>query len=663
MTAGDSDPARPLAAAILERFTPGLSRPTVVRDPDGLLRAMGILGALGGRGFRVLRLGDPMAFRFDYETRFRPRRENREKIDPLVIVEDDETVPPFDILVDAEQVALSLTDFFPKLNPRVVGELAPDDREALYCVQGDAGGKDLGADETRDLILRHLFGVAPETIRSPADLLAMLLERHYAQRLLPAGLDDRLLRVMRGHGRFQDWALDCLLRNRETFLAFLAERWPRFLDRRSGKQPTRPTLAITGPSDLPFEHPRVRAYVDTLFLEGLLTPVEHDLVPGPGEGWIQLGIRQESADAPQTRVAGLLDLARKQLERTSDHHDWRRFARIWSELKAAFATLADPAPATTERVRRLERDVDEAFGAWLPDHYGPLASLPPTCPVMLHHVPRQIARELEEPDARVALLVLDGLALSQWVLLRDALKQTLPGLEMRERTVFAWIPTLTVVSRQALFAGQPPLFFSRSITTTAREASHWTRFLRNLGVAPSGIAYRKKVEAADLEEIEGLLANPQLRALALVVNTVDDIMHGMQLGERGMASQVREWARERFLTRLLDRLLGREFTVWLTSDHGNLEARGMGRPGGGVLADLRGERVRIFPDETLRDQVADSFPDAEKWDPVGLPEGFFPLLAPCRQAFVPAGRTVVGHGGANIEEVIVPLVRIRRDPA
>ena len=78
------------------------------------------------------------------------------------------------------------------------------------------------------------------------------------------------------------------------------------------------------------------------------------------------------------------------------------------------------------------------------------------------------------------------------------------------------------------------------------------------------------------------------------------------------------------------------------------------------MADLRGERVRVYGDASLRRGVSDMFPEATDWPPVGLPEGYLPLLAPDRLAFVREGQRIVGHGGACIEELIVPLVRIER---
>jgi hypothetical protein len=114
------------------------------------------------------------------------------------------------------------------------------------------------------------------------------------------------------------------------------------------------------------------------------------------------------------------------------------------------------------------------------------------------------------------------------------------------------------------------------------------------------------------------------------------------------------------LASLLDLLLDRGFRVFLTSDHGNIEAEGCGRPSEGAVADLRGERVRIYSDPLLRKKVADLFPEAVEWPPVGLPHDYLPLLAPSRRGFVREKECIVSHGGISIEEVIVPLVQIER---
>ena len=658
-------PARRLRDEILSRFTKGVSRITTADDPDGLLREEGVLATLEERGFDVLFFEDPVAFRFAYETRFRTAWDRGETFDLVVVCSDEEAGLPFDLLDGAERVSLRLGDFFRDLSPAIVRELDPTDRDRLFAVQGEAGRKPLGDDETRDFVLRRLFGVAPETVHGPADLLALLLERHYPGRRFPQSLDDRLLRRLRRRKGLGGWPLPAILPDREAFFAFLEERWPLFLQTRAAGSPRAVAeaakLAFRGPPDLPFADEKVRVYLANLFVEGFLKPIEHPIVPHPTESWIRAGIILGGTDAARRRLERLLEIAGSGLPRLDDdHRAWRRFARSFAGTRAALLALDDPGPAVQHGFDQLERNVDEAFAAWLPRRYGALSSLPPLPPVMLHHVPHRIAHDMAKGNGKTALLVVDGLALPQWVVLREELSRQRPRYSLREDAVFAWVPTITVVSRQATFAGRPPFYFAGSMGSTAREPMLWKAFWQSKGLSARQVGYAKGLGSGGLEEVEFLLGNPDIRVLGLVANTVDDIMHGMQLGERGMQGQVRQWARQPFLADLLDRLLDRGFTIWLTSDHGNIEAVGCGSPSEGAVADLRGERVRTYSDETLRDRVAAQFPEAEKWPPLGLPEDYLPLLAPGRRAFVAEGKTPVCHGGASIEEVIVPLIRIGR---
>jgi hypothetical protein len=84
----------------------------------------------------------------------------------------------------------------------------------------------------------------------------------------------------------------------------------------------------------------------------------------------------------------------------------------------------------------------------------------------------------------------------------------------------------------------------------------------------------------------------------------------------------------------------------------------MGRPKEGVLSDKRGERCRIYSDPALRKGCLAEFPGTQLWDHAGLPESIYSLLSPYGRAFTQDGATILCHGGASLEEVCVPFVRI-----
>ncbi|MDP3959923.1 MAG: BREX-3 system phosphatase PglZ, partial [Pseudorhodobacter sp.] len=305
--------------------------------------------------------------------------------------------------------------------------------------------------------------------------------------------------------------------------------------------------------------------------------------------------------------------------------------------------------------------VNNGFTAWLLKRYAGLVNLPPTPPVMLHHIPRFLARQMaENPNTKIAMLVLDGLSLDQWLAIHEVLVLRQPSLLFREQTVFAWVPSLTSVSRQAAFAGRPPLFFPNSIHTTEKEPVLWTQFWVDQGFTPHEVVYLKGMGDGSLDGVSEALAHPKARIAGLVVDKIDRIMHGMELGAAGMHNQVRQWAAQPYLSALFDLLLNLGFNVYLTSDHGNVEAEGCGRPAEGAVADLRGERARVYPNADLRARVKAKFPAALEWNPIGLPDDYLALLAPPGQAFIQEHLRTVSHGGISIEELIVPLVRVER---
>ena len=247
------------------------------------------------------------------------------------------------------------------------------------------------------------------------------------------------------------------------------------------------------------------------------------------------------------------------------------------------------------------------------------------------------------------------------IVLREVLSRQRPQMLLQEAAVLAGIPTITSVSRQAVFAGKPPIYYPASIHSTSKEKALWEHFWQAQGLQSGEIAYARGLGTdADLATVADSIGHPQVRVVGLVVDTVDTIIHGVALGASGMHNQVRQWAEEGFMTRLLDVLFDHGYTVSLTSDHGNIEAVGCGRPAEGALADLRGERVRVYADPTLRARVQARFPEAIAWPATGLPADYLPLLAPGRSAFGQKGERIVGHGGVTLEEVVVPFIRIER---
>jgi hypothetical protein len=109
---------------------------------------------------------------------------------------------------------------------------------------------------------------------------------------------------------------------------------------------------------------------------------------------------------------------------------------------------------------------------------------------------------------------------------------------------------------------------------------------------------------------------------------------------------------------LIDALLGQGYEIYLTSDHGNIESVGIGKPNVGAIADERGERVHVFRDDLTRSKVQADHPETFPWPQVALPDDYRALLPEGCGAFISASSRIVAHGGISLEEVIVPFAYI-----
>jgi hypothetical protein len=642
---------------ILKNFTPQISRLTLVADPDGLLTEEGMLSAIKDRGFDLIPFDDAIAFRYAYESQYRSTWDKGKKTDLVVVLRSAEQQLnrlPFDLLKAGRPLTFALHQLFPKLNYPVIAGL---DRSYLDAV--DEGyqkhdGEQLTERGTKEFVLKKCFGIVADVLNTPVELLRVLLSLHSRKVQLPDFLADYLLENLKKNASFESWPLAEIISSRESFFRFLQDEWKTFLAAQAD-----PSVSCR----VPFGHEDVRAYIDTFFLEGSLTPVEqHNSATLPA--WAQTGIKHDPKVDALLRFGRLSKKFEAELP-TADvsHRDWQQAAQRWAELVVLRWECTDLLEdADRSAWTELQSSVEDAFGKWMMNRYGSLHNLPyHTLPVMVHQIARFLAVEKTRKKLdKVALLVLDGLAFDQWLLLKKSLESCDGFWRFQESAVFAWVPTLTSVSRQSIFAAEPPLYFPDSLSTTSKEKTHWLRFWEDHDVPPACVELVTNIDGPNDLNLEKALGNHRLSVLGVVWNKVDDIMHGMQMQTAGMHDQVRLWASQGHLHHLLTRLHSEGFTVYLTADHGNVTATGVGNPREGVLAETKGRRARVYDHNEFLDEVARKFPNSFRWPNYGLPPGQLVLLPEGLKAFTDAGDEVVSHGGIALEEVMVPFVAISR---
>lgn len=306
--------------ASLKEFVPKVSKLTLVADPDSLLTEEKLALELQERGFDLIEFGDPVEFRYAYESKYRSIWDRGEVTDLVVTLrlqDTDLNSLPYDLLQGGKKLSFNLGELFPNLSYPVIERLDLSLLDALFEAQRKSPPDRMGDNATRDFILRHVFGIGAELISDEVELLRALLRLHYGKIQVPLMLAERLIQVLRDHNDFRAWPLEKIVPDDEAFFAFLQERWPVFLKSQIKVAQVRENsppydLKYPGPDLLPFDHQDIRVYIDNLFVEGKLAPV-----PAPDievkDSWMRSGIAPASADDNDVRITRLFELVEKDL--------------------------------------------------------------------------------------------------------------------------------------------------------------------------------------------------------------------------------------------------------------------------------------------------------------------------------------------------------------
>ena len=671
--------SNPWHQRILQPFTADLSRLWVACDPDGVLLDEKLLSELRARGFEVMGYDDPFAFRAEFEERYRAAWDANEPApSPALIVHlrrDNADDLPWDILHNARPaVRLSLAELFPKLAYGAVRQVEPELLAGLFHAHQTELQSARGENESKDFILEHVYQLTPRSIRTPVDFWREVLRLHFANRALPESFAEHVAGILRGKGLFAGQPVADWLSSRSALLRVVQDAWYRYLEKlklegRRVAEPDSPSLGagkVGAEIEIPFDHTDVRAIIDSMFLDGSLHPLAVSGVPASVPGWIRAGIVEDVWSQFALVEKSIETLAAAVPDADAPHKAWGDFAKRYGEMLSRVHDLPgkDGGERLTnirERIKAIQTLSDERLQAWVAArHYADLILQPATKgPVMVHHVPRFLRQRRNAGEAKVALLVFDGLAFDQWVRIREHLIARQQPLAFDENTAFAWLPTVTSVSRQALFSGLRPREFEDSIDHTNKEETLWKAFWQNEGgVAPAEVMYRRALRQVEqLAALQTEITDRKPKVLGLVIDEVDERLH-KERSKDDVALWIGRWLDTGFVERLFAFLLGEGFSIYVTADHGNVDAVGVGRPNQGVIAETRGERVRVYRSESLRADSAAAYPDTVSLEIAGLPANFMPLFAGGRSAFVPDGDQVVVHGGVSVEELIVPFVKV-----
>lgn len=614
------------------------------------------------RGFQVIQEGDPVFLHHRVEEA-RPFTQEH----PVIIITAGVLEKmPYDIYQPAERLNLSLHQFFPNLAYPVLQMLNPDQIEKLASCPPPI--ETLSRQKTIDYLLREVFDVDPVALSQPHALITWLNDYHHRQSPLPELLRSSLVEHLKGYPIYREWEINLLIRDVQVFTDFIQKEWQESVEQSLTGNQIKETQAGYF---IPFHRdPQLQDLVPSLVRQGTIQPLKienkKDL-----PGWAQPGITV--VDVRLQRFKTLLEMVDNQLagmktDSQTGWEAWNKFALDWAELCSyVFQTNLDTQAQQKKTFQKLIREIDPLFTIWLKKSYTALGAQRLPTPHHVHHIPHYLAylRNLGKIE-RIVLLVLDGLSLTDWQMIKFVWAKRHPNWEMKTEILLAQVPTITFISRYALISGLRPADFASDLEHCVSEARAWELFWSREGIAETAckllpLSYDRQIDQ------QPELQDPRINFWCLIDDTPDKLAHNATLGAADQQSSLRLWLAPAHdqnslpLEKLIDSFLDRGYSVFIASDHGHVEATGFGQPSEGLLAQTRGKRARVYMDRLAALRVQSAFANTILWDNDGiLPEQMTALMPAGRDAFAPSGEVVVTHGGISIDEAIVPLIQISK---
>lgn len=264
------------------------------------------------------------------------------------------------------------------------------------------------------------------------------------------------------------------------------------------------------------------------------------------------------------------------------------------------------------------------------------AKSPPIVSKVLDYIHLNYSKE------KIALIVIDGLAYWQYLLLKSELQ-----LPTDDRITYSWLPSITQLSRQAIFRGGYPEKSYRQ--NPANERKLWDQFWQSKGVSPGSILYEyDHYHSTILTGIE---------KYALVYKDLDTKMHS-STDYKDLKSLTEHWINRSGIIQAIETIKEQGFQIFITSDHGNVEAKGFlrlkGRDKLGTnKSGSRSERHLEYSEEWLAEEFLNNNPEVE--NEISREKNTLYLKNDKSFSNKPM---LVSHGGSHLFEVLIPFIKI-----
>lgn len=257
-------------------------------------------------------------------------------------------------------------------------------------------------------------------------------------------------------------------------------------------------------------------------------------------------------------------------------------------------------------------------------------------------VDKIIPHLLANKHEKVALLCLDCMGFTEWNLLKQHLE--LGDSEIEINPVFAMLPSVTSISRMAIYQGKREVYNHKAPGRPAEAKALAENF------APQHTTYLTESDTITSDKLLGY------DVVTILYNFFDELAHAVQFppgveDKTPYLNAAKDYLQKSSIKRDIQLLREEGYTVYLCSDHGSIVAKGNGKRIEKYLIDGFAKRAVIIQTDNSElldmEQINIPFENDKK---VVLPEG--------RTMFTYKDKIEVNHGGITLEEMIVPFIKL-----
>ena len=322
----------------------------------------------------------------------------------------------------------------------------------------------------------------------------------------------------------------------------------------------------------------------------------------------------------------------EQAKLTQSYKKWFRIA----EEKARIDVLS-----ASHRIDFDTSELNALFSDYAMREYGRLSSeISNDTPILVSKVLEYIA----ERSHNFIIIVMDGMSEFDWKILSNSFRD----IPYSKTAALAMITTVTSVSRQSLLSNKFPIQLINP-WTQAHEKSEFRDAAISLGYADFQIGYERGYDSD---------FSSKVKCGVVIINDIDDLVHGQQQGRIGMASDVAILGKQGKLATMVKRFLSHHYDVYITADHGNTLRRGIGRlTGTGVETETKSHCMLVLRDYAEKNHIKGKY-NLLEYPKYYLPKEFDYLICNNGDSFDIKGEEVMTHGGISLDECVVPFVKI-----